>query len=553
MQIVCLGLLVFSLTWAAPTFQPQTEKTKQDCVEEQKITYKGHHEKRGYYIFTHVYSSPGRKNQTDIKPEERNKHNTALQHPGRRRKEELSPKENLVQEREKVLASLEANGNNQNSKSKNLPANQQTRHEDHSASNKENPNSNLNTSIYLESAGNNGAENGNDAISKQQDQKEHGAARLGSSRRHRRGPVTVNSLLRKEDAKKIPRNVLNKILRGAHYAEAFPKYKKNHQVAQAQNTPGKSKSTHHIQHKADYQKQFPRAQTFPSDFEGSGYTDLEERGDNGIFPFSGDGQPFEDIPGKGKATSPDVEGTDNQTGFLGPSEAETRGPGYNEIPEEEDDGGSDAGRRDVTGKGAEAAGVSLVEGSNDIIGSTSFKELPRKEANGVDSGSQNAHQGKVEFHYPHTPSKEKRKESSRDVTKSTTYNEIPKNGKGSPQKLTEGSNKNQESLKERQRFSGQEKSQGLPISSPGLDNEMKNKIVSHKGPTHEGNTVTYNNGRTNHYVPHRQNNATRNKGMSQRKGSWYYRRPHSYRYPRPPRKHDSESSDSDSSSDSDGD
>ncbi|CAK7315737.1 Matrix extracellular phosphoglycoprotein [Vulpes lagopus] len=72
MQTVCLGLLLFSVTWAAPTFQPPTGKTKDDCVEEQrlkimKITYKGHHEKHGYYIFKYVYTSSGRKNQTDIK------------------------------------------------------------------------------------------------------------------------------------------------------------------------------------------------------------------------------------------------------------------------------------------------------------------------------------------------------------------------------------------------------------------------------------------------------------------------------------------------------
>uniref|UniRef100_A0A8C5VEU8 Matrix extracellular phosphoglycoprotein n=1 Tax=Microcebus murinus TaxID=30608 RepID=A0A8C5VEU8_MICMU len=36
MQVVCVGLLFFTVAWAAPTFQPQTEKTKQGCVEEQR-------------------------------------------------------------------------------------------------------------------------------------------------------------------------------------------------------------------------------------------------------------------------------------------------------------------------------------------------------------------------------------------------------------------------------------------------------------------------------------------------------------------------------------
>nr|XP_003414137.1 matrix extracellular phosphoglycoprotein [Loxodonta africana] len=550
MPIVCLGLLLFGLTWAAPTFQPQTEKTKQGCVEEQKITYKGHHEKHGYYIFKCVYTSPGRENQTDIKLEERNKDDTALHHPGKRRKQEPPPKKNIVQEREKDLSLLEANENNQSSRSQNLFANRQTRHEDQSISNKENAYDDLKMPIYPESTRNNGAQNGDDAISKQHEQEEYSAALVRNNMQHLMGPVTVTALLREDDKKKKPRNVLNKILRGANYAEALPKGKKNHQRhAQAQNIPVQSKSTHRIQHN---RKQLPKVKTIPSDFEGSGYTNLQERGDNDISPFSGDGQPFEDITDKGEATGPDLEGTDIQTEFSGPSEADTRGPGYNEIPEKEKNGGNAIETRDTTAK--EAAGVRVVEGSNDIIGSTNFKELPGKEGNRVDSGSQNAHQGKVEFHYPHTPSKERRKESGSDVTKSTKYDEIPKNGKGSARKGADHSNRNQETLKERQRFSGKGRSQGLPISSPGLDNDIKNEIGSYNGPTNEENAVIHGYGRKNHYIPHRENSATQNKGMSQRKGSWHYRRPHSNRSPRPPRKDDSsESSESDSSSDSDGD
>uniref|UniRef100_A0A2K5E3P4 Matrix extracellular phosphoglycoprotein n=1 Tax=Aotus nancymaae TaxID=37293 RepID=A0A2K5E3P4_AOTNA len=36
MRVFCVGLLLFSVTWAAPTFRPQTEKTEQSCVEEQR-------------------------------------------------------------------------------------------------------------------------------------------------------------------------------------------------------------------------------------------------------------------------------------------------------------------------------------------------------------------------------------------------------------------------------------------------------------------------------------------------------------------------------------
>ncbi|XP_007949893.1 matrix extracellular phosphoglycoprotein [Orycteropus afer afer] len=558
MQVICLGLLIFSLTWAAPTFQPQTEKTKQGCVEEQKITYKDHHGKHDYYIFKYVYASSGRKNPTDIK-EEKNKDNIALHHFGKRRKQEPSHKNNVVQEREKDLSLFKLSENNQSRRSQNILVNRQTPHKDHSISKKENVHNDLKMSVYPESTENKRVINGDDAFSELHDQEEYGAALIRNNVHHLTGPVTITELLREKEKEKKPRNVLSKIFRVANYAKASLKDSKNHQRdAHAQNIPVKSKSPHHIQHITHYIKQLPKVKTIPSDFEGSGYTDLKERGDNDISPSSGDGWPFEDIPGKEEGTGPDLEGTNSQTGFSGPTGAQstnldTRGPGYNEIPEKKENGGNAIGTRDATTKGANAAGVSLVAGSNDIIGSTNFKELPGKEGNRVDSGSQNAHRGKVEFHYPHEPSKGKRKESSSAVTKSTNYNEIPKNGKGSTQKGTERSDRNQEPLNERQRFSGKGNIQGPFIASSSLDNEIKHEVGSHNGPTNEKNTVTHNHGRKSHYVPHRQNNALWNKGKSQRKGSWNYRRSHSNRNS-PRRKDDSsESSESDSSSDSSGD
>ncbi|XP_006867812.1 PREDICTED: matrix extracellular phosphoglycoprotein [Chrysochloris asiatica] len=526
MQVVCLGLLLFSLTWAAPTFQPQTEKTKQDCVEEQKITYKGHHEKHGDYILKYVYTSPGRKNQTDMK-EENNKDDTAFHHLGKRRKQEPPPKKNIAQEREKALSLHKASDNNQTRKSQNLFVNRQIWHEDHSS--KENIHNDLKMSIYPEPSGHNWAENEDDAINELHDQEEYGVALMRHNRQHLMGPVTVNELLRGKGKQEKPRNVLSKILRGANYAEVSQKDKKNHQRDdQAQNIPVKSKSTHHIKHNSDYLKPHPKVNIIPSDFEGSGNTDLQERGDNGISPFSGDGQPFGDIPSKGKATGPNLESINIQTGFSDTSESETtnpdtRGPGFNDIPEKEENSENAIGTRDATERDENASDVRIMEGSNDIIGSTNFKELPGKQGNRVDSESQNAHQGKVEFHYPIAPTEKKRKEHS---------------------------NRNQATVSDKQRYSGNGKSQQMFISSPGLDNE----IGSHNGPTSEENIVAHNNNRKNHYIGHRPNNTIRKEGMSQRQGSWDYRRPHSSRSPGPPRKGESsESSESNSSSDSDGD
>ncbi|XP_050646426.1 matrix extracellular phosphoglycoprotein [Macaca thibetana thibetana] len=555
MRVFCVGLLFLSVTWAAPTFQPQTEKTKQSCVEEQRITYKGHHEKHGHYVFKCVYMSPGKKNQTDVKQEEKNKGNIGLHHLGKRRYQELSSKENIVQERKKDLSLSEASENNGSSKSQNYFTNRQRLNKEYSISNKENIHNGLRMSIYPKSTGNKQFADGDDAISKLHDQEEYGAALIRNNMQHIVGPVTAIKLLGEENKQSKPKNVLNKIPASMNYAKAHSKDKKKPQRdSQVQKVPVKSKSTHRTQHNIDYPKHLSKVKKIPSDFEGSGYTDLQERGDNDMSPFSGDGQPFKDIPGKGEATGPDLEGKDIQTGFAGPSEAEstnldTKEPGYNEIPEREENGGNTIGTGDETAKEADAVDVSLVEGNNDIMGSTNFKELPGREGNRVDVGGQNAHQGKVEFHYPPAPSKEKRKEGSSDATESTNYNEIPKNDKGSARKGVDDSNRNQAILHEKQRFPSKGKSQGLPIPSRGLDNEIKTEMDSLNGPSNEN----IPHSRKYHYVPHRQNNPTRNKGMPHGKGSWG-RQPYSNRRLSSRRREDSsESSDSGSSSESDGD
>ncbi|KAK1345751.1 hypothetical protein QTO34_008215 [Cnephaeus nilssonii] len=556
MQIVCLGLLLSHLTWAAPTVQPQAAKTRQDCAEEQRITYKGHHEKHGYYLFKYVYTPPGRKNQTNMK-EERNKDNIALHLSGKRRSQEPALKENIAQEREKDLSLLGVDKNNQISKSPNLFETRQTTNEDYSISHKDNAHNDLQMPIYPESTGNNGSEDGDDVLSELHDQEEYGAALTRNNTQLIMAPGAAIEPLGDENKDTKPRNVPNKILASANHAKAPSKGKKNHQRdPQASNIPAKGKSTHHIQYNTDYLKQLPKLKKIPSDFEGSGYPDLHEKGDN-LSPFSGDGQPFKDVSGKGEAMDPDPEGTGIPTELSGPGDAETinpeaGGPGYNDIPEGAEDGRSAVRTRDETAREADTADVSLVGGSNDIIGSTNFKELPGKEGNRVDAGGQNAHQGQVEFHYPHVPSKEKRKEGGRDVAESTDYNEIPRNGKGGSRKGTEPSNRNQVASSEKQRFPSKSKSPGQLIPPQGLDNDIKSELDSHSDPNNEG-TIPTHSGR-NQYGPHRQNSSPWGEGLPQRKGPWAHRKSHPNRRFRPPRKHDSsESSDSTSSSESEGD
>ncbi|XP_062055152.1 matrix extracellular phosphoglycoprotein isoform X1 [Lepus europaeus] len=553
MLVIYIGLLLLGVSWAAPTFRPQTKETQRGCVEEQRMTYKGHHEKHGHYIFKCVYTLPGKKNQTNVKEEEKkDKENAALDHFDKRRNQQPSPKD-TVQERD--LALLETIGKDRSVKSQTPSANRQTLNEDLSVITT-GVHNDLAMSIYPEPTGDRGVEDGDDTTGKFHDQEEYSTGLIGKNTQHTMGPVMVTGALGEENRKSKLRNVVRNIPEGIHYAKIHSKEKRSHQRdSQVQSSPIKSKSIRHIQHNADYLKQLPKVKKVSRDFEGSGYTDLQGRGDNDITPFSGDGQPSKDIPRKGGVIGPDPGGIDVQTGFSGPRKAEaidpdTKGPGYNEIPEIEENGGNAFGTRDQTAK--EATDVSLAEGSNDIIGSTNFKKLPGKEGNRVDADSQNAHQGKVEFHFPQAPSKEKGKEGSRDATPSTNYNEIPKNGKGSSRKGTGHSDRNQVKAHESQRFSAKGKSQDLLSPSHGLDNEMKNEIGSHGGPNNKGNTITHS--RKNHYVPHPQDNEAWNNGVPQRKGSWGYRRSHSNRSFRLRKKDDSsESSDSGSSSESDGD
>ncbi|XP_040823420.1 matrix extracellular phosphoglycoprotein isoform X2 [Ochotona curzoniae] len=525
MQVVYIGLLLLGVTWAAPTFQPQRGGTRSGCAEEEKIMQKGHHKKHGHYIFKCVYTQPGKKHQSIVKEEEKDKENTALDHSAKKSNQQTSSKKDTIQERD--LALLEINRKNQSGKAQKFFANRQTLNEDYNDIIATDADKDLTMSMYPGPTGDRGLKDGEDAASKLHDQEEYSTGLNRKNLQHSMRPVVVTEPLGKENQKSEPRDTLRNIPEDVHYAKIHSENKENHpRDTQEWIRPIKSKNTRHTQQNAENLRQLPKAREVPSDFEGSGYTDLQGRGDNDIIAFSGDGQPFKDIPRKGGVIGSNSGPVDVQTGFTGLREAEvidsdTRGPGYNEIPEQEQNGRNTFGTRGQTTK--EATEVSVVEGSNDIIGSTNFKELPGKEGSRVDANSQNAHQGKVEFHYPQPPSKDKRKEGSGAASESAHYNNIPKNGKGSSRQGTEHSVRNRVHSHETQRFSSKGSSQGVE------------------------NARTHN--RKDYQVPYRQNN----KGIPQTEGSWGYRKSHPNRRFRLHRKDSSESSDSGSSSESDSD
>ncbi|XP_052055579.1 matrix extracellular phosphoglycoprotein [Apodemus sylvaticus] len=378
------------------------------------------------------------------------------------------------------------------------------------------------------------------------DQARHGAALLRNIMLPAKGLVTGAELRRAGNQEKKPQSVLSVVPADVKDAKDSLKDIKNQQrYLLSQTSPVKSKHTRQTRRSTHYLTYFPQTRKIPSDFEGSGSPDLLVRGDNDAPPFSGDGQHFVHVPGKGGAVS-------------GSSRAEVADPhgsglGSNEIPGREGQGGSAYATRDKTAQGAGSAGVSLLEGGNEITGSTSFRELPGEEGNRVDASSQNAHQGKVEFHYPRVPSKDKGNVGGREHTGGARYNEIPESSKGSSSKDADESKGNQVTLIESQRFPGKGRSQGPAPPSPShsLGNEVKSEEDSSDVLSREGIATAHS--RTNHYVHHGRNNRTRNKGVSQRRGFWPPRRPHSHRRVSTRRRDSTESSSSGSSSESCGD
>ncbi|XP_059131289.1 matrix extracellular phosphoglycoprotein isoform X2 [Peromyscus eremicus] len=429
--------------------------------------------------------------------------------------------------------------------------------EEESTTNQGSAHGDLTASMHPEPTGIKGAENVGDALLNRPDQERYGATLVRSNPQPIKRPVTRTELRRDKNREKKPKSVPSMIPADINDAKDHFKDEENQQrYLLSRNSSVKSKHTHQVRRSTHYLAHLPQIRKIPGDFEGSGSPYTQVRGDNDVPPFSGDGQHFLDIPGKGGAVGPGLDSSASHRGLSGSDKAEignpqTSGLGSNEIPEKERHGDAiPTGDGDETAHRAGAAGVSLAEGGNDITGSTNFRELPGKEGNRVDAGSQNAHQGKVEFHYPRAPSKEKPKGGSRDSAGSASYNEIPKRGKGSSRKDAGESYRNQVTWTEKQRFPGKGKSQGQVLPSHSLGNEIKSKGDSSNAPSSEGIIITHS--RKNHYVLHGQNNSTRNTGMSQRRGAWPSRRPHAHRR-FSPRRSDSSESSSDSSSESDGD
>uniref|UniRef100_A0A4X0UXX8 Matrix extracellular phosphoglycoprotein n=1 Tax=Rattus norvegicus TaxID=10116 RepID=A0A4X0UXX8_RAT len=389
-----------------------------------------------------------------------------------------------------------------------------------------------------------GTEGGRDAPLHLPDQNRQGATLLRNITQPVKSLVTGTEVQSDRNKEKKPQSVLSVIPTDVHNANDYSEDTENQQRdLLLQNSPGQSKHTPRARRSTHYLTHLPQIRKILSDFEDSASPDLLVRGDNDVPPFSGDGQHFMHTPDRGGAVGSDPESSAGHP-VSGSSNVEivdphTNGLGSNEIPGREGHIGGAYATRGKTAQGAGSADVSLVEGSNEITGSTKFRELPGKEGNRVDASSQNAHQGKVEFHYPQAPSKEKVKGGSREHTGKAGYNEIPKSSKGGTSKDAEESKGNQVTLTESQRFPGKGKGQ----SSHSLGNEVKSEEDSSNSLSREGIAIAHR--RTSH--------PTRNRGMSQRRGSWPSRRPHPHRRVSTRQRDSSESSSSGSSSESSGD
>lgn len=480
---------------------------------------------------------------------------TAVHHFGKENNQELVSNENINQEREKDLSYFEVHVIEQNSALQNLFESRLTTNEDSYINNGINNYNDLKMSISPEATGQNSSKDGDDAIRNVHDHEEYAAALIQSNSQQATGSITLIKLLRAESKENKSSNNLSKTPAYMSDEKVLSNNKKSQQRnSQTLNNPVKSKVSYSIPLNTHYQRQFSQMKNIHNDFEGSGYSDFQDKADH-LSPFSGDDQPFKYLynPSKEEAIVSGPEDSNIQTAFSDPNKAETinpgtKGEGYNEPPEKEENGRNISKIKTKIGKMANIVGVSQSKGNNDIIGSTNFKELPGKDGQRVDASSQKSHQGKVEFLYPHTPSKEERKEASSHVVEATNYNEIPKHGRGSHRKEIDYSSKNQAISSEKQELSSKGQSQDLFIPSPGIDNE----IASQNGPRSEWTVKTHRKKGLN--VHQRQNNTTWNNIMSQRKVPWVHRKPYSNRLSSFKEPDSSESSsDSSSSSESDGD
>ncbi|XP_031198064.1 matrix extracellular phosphoglycoprotein [Mastomys coucha] len=425
--------------------------------------------------------------------------------------------------------------------------------EDSRSSNHSNIHRDLATSVYPEPMMGEGAMDGQGAPLYLPDRDRYGATLLRNTTQPIKNLVTGTELRRDRNQEKRPQSVLSIILADVNDVKDPLKDIKNQQrYLLPQNIPVRSKRARQTRQTIHYLTHLPQIRKIPSDFEGSGSPELVMRGDNDVPPFSGDGQHFIHIPSKGGAVGPGLESSASHP-VSGSRIAEVVDPrmnglGSNEIPGREGHGGSAYATGDKAAQGAGSAGMNFVGGSNEITGgSTNFRELPGKEGNRVDSSSQNAHQGKVGFHYPQVPSKEK---DGRECTERTGYgyNEIPKSSKGSSRKKGEKSKGNHVTLTESQGCPGKGKSQTPAASSHSLSTEVRGEGDSSNALSREGSVIAHN--RTNKYVHRGQANPTWNKGRSQRRGSWPLRRAHSHRRVSTHQRDSSESSSSGSSSES---
>ncbi|KAM5271783.1 matrix extracellular phosphoglycoprotein [Ctenodactylus gundi] len=549
MQVVCVGLLLLSVTCAAPVCSSSSHSLYGTTL--QKSPYQTRHCCPG--TAQDSESSAAKASQAPpqgcggalgVGQKEKSKDSLAGLHLHKRTIQEPRPKE--------VLSTFEANENDLGGSSLHHSAHRQAQNEASRTCNHGKAHGDLKVSVHPETTREQGPESRASGISHRQDQ-DHGTHVASNTMQSVMQPVTAPEQRGEGDKEKPKNQVLSKSLSGVPSADAHSRGKKRHpRATQAQKSPAKTKSAHQIPSSIHYQERLIQAHNISGDSEGSGYTDLQRREDSDFFPFSGDGPPAKDVFDKKGAIVPDLESIGGQTRLPSPHGAELRGVDDNEIPEGMEQGGSTPGARDGAAGEARAASVSLVDSGDHILGSTNYRELPGQEGTLVDSGSQNAHQGRIGLHYPHGPSKGKPKEGAGDTTQSASYNEIPKSGKGSTRKAIPPSYGNQLTFDDKHQVLREGKSQGLPAPSHGLSNEINHEIGPHFGPSNEGKSVTH--GIKPHFVPHGKSNSVGSKGWSPRTDSWAFRKPHPNRNFHPSRRgHSSESSDSSSSSESQGD
>ncbi|XP_044537554.1 matrix extracellular phosphoglycoprotein [Gracilinanus agilis] len=463
--------------------------------------------------------------------------NVPVHHFNKENKQEISPKGNVIQEKEK---------------SQDISAGKKILNKDEGTQTSKSSHRDFEVAIYTRFNGNANTGHGRSVSKELPNQEVRGVILINKNVQHDRKYASAKRLWlieKGEEDNKTENSTHNKP-ETTKFSETQGKRDKditnNQRGIQNQNIPGDHTANSHGQYATEYSKLSLKHIKFPYDFEGSG----QEEEDND-FSLSGGGMIDPDTETTSGYTS--VPDPDKNNAIKSNSKFPIGNESNNEIPEKEHDLNSSGGNstRDIVGTDVnktprEEKNIidnKILGGSNYIKGSTNYRKLPGKEGDDFDANTGNAHQGSGGFHHSQQSSEKQRiigqhaSKGSNDVIKGMDYNEISKHGQDKTKASVGSSKRDQKTKNDKENSLSEGKGQSLIIPS-----------YSHTYPSKGANDI-----RKKHYATHTKFSSTKSHHVSGRKRFWGPKNAHSKKFKPTKRNDSSDSTSSDHSSDSDSD